>query len=383
MKRIARSSYTIISTPARSSALVASNSYASKTGDRTTPTTPSPHAARPNETMTQPQPSHANEKDFLSHQYSDMINVVKPKLKTTPQLDVKTFGTSAKKSSNAEQLLKKAKESTTAFIASDKSQRFARDLFLTSVQYDKQPTLLLEDLSQFADQIKNDNYLNQMFKSTLTPVNIRRSALKEYISKANFKSFMTAEALRVLSDIKALPLISTVVTSLQRLTDLYSKKLDVNVTLAQDSEAERKKVTEQLTRMIGDQAQVTYNFKVDPDLISGLRAETMGQLLIDTSGRKSLEDDALKYMQELDNEIQRLKRTRNQRQSGALDAQGTAEREWRELLDDVQVLSQVKSSQTSATSQSDKTSQSSDMDVEDNDRVQALTEIYRFKRARN
>ena len=64
--------------------------------------------------MTQPQPSHANEKDFLSHHYADMTNVVKPKIKTSAQLNSSSFGSSAKRAKNADELLNKAKKNTSA-----------------------------------------------------------------------------------------------------------------------------------------------------------------------------------------------------------------------------------------------------------------------------
>jgi len=364
---------------------VPSYNYATaKTGDRTTPTTPSPHAARPNENLTQPQPSHANERDFLSHQYSDMYNVVKPKIKTTAQLESKNFG-SAKPSKNAEALLKQAKSSTSAFIPADKAQRFARDLFFTAVQYDGQPSLLLEDLNTFSNSVKSDSYMNQMFKSSLTPVNIRRSALSQYLSETSFKSPLTAEALRVLSDIKALNLISTVTSSLSRLSDLNTKKLDINVTLAKDSEAERKRVTSELRAMIGDQATANFNFSVDPELISGLKAETMGQLLIDTSGRKGLEDEAARYMQRLDDEIARLKKIRSERYQ-TINSEAVGKREWSELLAEVNRLNKAggqggaaAGGQGAGSSQQGGQSE----DGEDNERVRALTEIYKFKRAKN
>eukprot|EP01088_Endostelium_zonatum_P021028 TRINITY_DN8050_c0_g1_i1.p1 TRINITY_DN8050_c0_g1~~TRINITY_DN8050_c0_g1_i1.p1 ORF type:complete len:385 (-),score=103.50 TRINITY_DN8050_c0_g1_i1:55-1209(-) len=355
-------------------------SYATtRSGDRTTPTTPPPVAGRPNETLTQPQPSHANERDNLSHQFGDMYNVVKPKLKTSAQLNTQSFG---KRSRNADESLSAAKRNTSAFIPSDKAQRFARDLYMTAVQYDGQPSLLLEDLNKFSNQVKTDSYLNQMFKSSLTPANVRRSALQKFISENQFKSTLTPEALRVLSDLKALGLIGTVSSSLQRLSDLNNKKIDVNVTLAEDSESERKRVTEQLRNMIGNQAQATFNFKVDPDLISGIRAETMGQLLIDTSGRKGLEDEASKYMSRLDEEISRLKRIRNERNSG-YDAQSIGKREWSELMQEVNRLNQVPSTTGQSGQKASGSQSGADSTEEDNDRMKALTEIYRFKRSRN
>ena len=285
--------------------------------------------------------------------------------------------------------LTKLKKTLLRFIPADKAQRFARDLFNTTIQYENQLPAILEDLTTFSNSVKTDPYLNQMFKSSLTPANIRRSALQQLLSQSKFKSYLTPEALRVLSDIKALSLIATVTSSLQRLSDLFNKKLDINVTLATDSEAERKKVTEQLRAMIGDQAQASFIFKVDPELISGLKAETMGQLLVDTSGRKGLEDEASRYMVRLDDEIQRLKAIRNKRYTSAVTVQGAGKAEWDELMDDVRRLNKVANTQSTKGGKSQDsggdstTSTSSSDESEDNERVQALTEIYKFKRSKN
>jgi len=164
--------------------------------------------------------------------------------------------------------------------------------------------------------------------------------------------------------------------------DLYHKKLDVVVTTTTENEQERQKVAEQLKKQVGDQANLSFVWKVDPSLLSGMKAEVRGSLLLDTTGRKKLEDEATAYLGRLDSELSRLKQEKNLKASGSLDLEQQSKNRWDKLLSDVLRYDLVgeKSVKGKKGVVGEKAETVGAGQEEDTERMRLLTEIYHFKR---
>jgi len=278
-----------------------------------------------------------------------------------------------------EKMLKEAKQKTQAFIPADKAQRFSRDLFLNAVQHEGALEAVLNDLKVLQKKVKEDKEFNQMFRNPLTPANVRRAALRDYLQNTKLHP-LSANALQVLGNIRALPLIGNVVAALQSMYDLLHKRLDVIVTMASDNEQERQRVAEQLKKQIGDQASLSFVWKTDPSLISGMKAEVRGNLLFDTTGRKKLEDEASGYMARLDNELSRLKQEKIVKTTGPLDPEQQIKYMWDKLLSDVQRHDLASPKQEKGSQVAGQTGRVQSDEGADTERMRLLTEIYNFKR---
>ena len=160
-------------------------------------------------------------------------------------------------------------------MAQDKvSQRYAKAIFDHLKNADKIRTVANE-LSEFAVMIEDHAELTLVLTSDVYSEEIRKNIVEDLATKTKL-SEDAKKALLILSSAKRLDHLKGVSEKLQQILLESANVTALNIESATTLEAEeKKKIEEKFKTILGKKVEA--NYKVDPNLIGGLRVTAAGR----------------------------------------------------------------------------------------------------------
>ncbi len=160
-------------------------------------------------------------------------------------------------------------------MAQDKiSQRYARAIF-DYLKEEAKTRVLMAELQEFTMIIEGNAELSLVLTSDVYSEKERQAVVEDLVVKAKL-SFDAKKVLLVLSIAKRLDHLRAIVERLQLIllesANMVSLSVDTATTLESD---EKKKIEEKFQTILGKKVEA--NYKVDPELIGGLRVTVAGR----------------------------------------------------------------------------------------------------------
>ena len=160
-------------------------------------------------------------------------------------------------------------------MAQDKvSQRYAKAIFDHLKDADK-IRMVANELSEFAVMIEDHAELTLVLTSDVYSEEIRKNIVEDLATKTKI-SADAKKALLILSSAKRLDHLKGVSEKLQQILLESANVTALNIESATTLEAEeKKKIEEKFKTILGKKVEA--NYKVDPNLIGGLRVTAAGR----------------------------------------------------------------------------------------------------------
>jgi len=272
-----------------------------------------------------------------------------------------------------------------SFVPHDINSRFAKYVFLESMQFEGARQRVMNELQLLLDFTKMDPNVNTKILSQRTPESIRFAAIRTYIDSTQLNLHpVTKRTLGLMAYNKLLPALESIITTLNQLDSAFENKVDVEIIVASKADIDEKfinSVSDIAKKKLSKKAKPTFHIKEDSKLLAGYKIKIGFDTIQEHSLKSDINDAVKKRIEILDTTISLLNRFVKDRQTWDLDKSSIDASQWNWTFNALRTLisskTGIKEVATAAGKDSGITS-----DVSTNESKRRAFAMYGFEKAK-